>query len=118
MTTERDNPNPSLVDATPQRLMMARRIAAHALCGPEKWKPGVKAGIYEEILRGDADAEALVQGPLAAIIETTEAAAKIAETLPIGGGTLSSWINTNESPMGATRRHIATAIRSGGTGEP
>lgn len=60
---------------TPEQLKMARRIAAHALCGPEKWKPGVKAGIYEEIMRGDADAEALVQGPLAAIIETTEAAA-------------------------------------------
>lgn len=44
--------------------------------------------------------------------EAFEEAAKVAETLPIGGGTLSSWINTNESPMGATRRHIATAIRS------
>ncbi len=43
-----------------------------------------------------------------------EEAAKIAETLAIGGGTLSSWINTNESPMGATKRHIATAIRARG----
>ena len=59
------------------QLAMARRIAADALCGPEKWKPGVMAGMYEEIMRGDADTEALVQGPLAAIIETTERAAKI-----------------------------------------
>jgi hypothetical protein len=44
--------------------------------------------------------------------ETIEECAKVAETLPIGGGTLSSWINTNESPMGATRRHIASAIRA------
>lgn len=48
-----------------------------------------------------------------------EEAAKVAESLPIGGPTLSSWINTNESPMGATRRNIATAIRalSNKTGE-
>ena len=39
-------------------------------------------------------------------------AAVIAETHPFGDGTLSSWINTNESPMNATRRHIAAAIRS------
>lgn len=44
--------------------------------------------------------------------EVLEEAAKVAETLPIGGGTLSSWVNTNESPMGATRRHIAAAIRA------
>lgn len=56
-------------------LKRARQIAAHALCGPEKWKPGVKAGIYEDILRGDADTEALVQGPLTAL---TEAANEIA----------------------------------------
>lgn len=65
-------------EATPE-MKMARRIAAHALCGPEKWKPGVKAGIYEEIMRGEADAEALVQGPLAAIIETTARAAELAD---------------------------------------
>lgn len=47
-----------------------------------------------------------------------EQCAEIAETLPIGGGTLSSWINTNESPMGATRRHIATAIRALAKQEP
>lgn len=41
-----------------------------------------------------------------------EEAAKVAETLRIGGGTLSSWIRTNESPMGATQRHIAEAIRA------
>jgi hypothetical protein len=41
-----------------------------------------------------------------------EEAAAVAETLPIGGGTLSSWVNTNESPMGATRRHIGQAIRN------
>jgi hypothetical protein len=56
--------------------------------------------------------EVVVSRTRAALIE---ACAKIAETLPIGGGTLSSWINTNESPMGATRRHIATAIRAHAT---
>lgn len=39
-------------------------------------------------------------------------AIKLVEELPIGGGTLSSWINANESPMGATRRHIAEALRA------
>ena len=66
---------------TAEQLARARRIAAHALCGPEKWKPGVKAGIYEEIMRGDADAEALVQGPLAAIIETTAREAALIEAV-------------------------------------
>lgn len=41
-----------------------------------------------------------------------EQAARVAEEAPITGPTLSSWINANESPMGATRRHIATAIRA------
>lgn len=66
-------------EATPEQIAMARRIAAHALCGPEKWKPGVKAGMFEDIMRGYADDESLVQTALAAIIETTEAAAKLVE---------------------------------------
>ncbi len=45
------------------------------------------------------------------VAEERARCAKIAETLPIGGGTLSSWIKANESPMDATRRHIAAAIR-------
>lgn len=52
-------------------LRVAREIAAHALCGPEKWKPGVKAGMYEDIMRGAADTEALVQGPIIAIERAT-----------------------------------------------
>ncbi len=43
--------------------------------------------------------------------ETREACAKVAEELQFARGTLSSWINVNESPMQATRRHIAAAIR-------
>lgn len=54
------------------KVEMARRIAAHALCGPEKWKPGVKAGMYQDIMDGLADNEAIVLGPLAAIEECTE----------------------------------------------
>ena len=54
----------------------------------------------------------LEQHALTARSRGIEEAARVAETLPIGGGTLSSWINTNESPMGATRRHIAKAIRA------
>lgn len=45
---------------------LARKIAADCLLRNEKWKPGVKAGIYEEIMRGDADGEAIVTGALAA----------------------------------------------------
>lgn len=56
----------------PDVLRLARSIAAHALCGPEKWKPGVKAGMYEDIMRGLADTEALVQAAIAAIERTTE----------------------------------------------
>lgn len=52
------------------------------------------------------------EAALAAITAVTERAAAQVETMRIGGGTLSSWINTNESPMDATRRHIATALRN------
>ena len=45
-----------------------------------------------------------------------ERCARIAEMLNIGGGTLSSWVNANESPMSATQRHIASAIRDEGAG--
>ena len=88
-----------MTEATPE-MKMARRIAAHTLCGPEKWKPGVKAGIYEEIMRGEADAEALVQGPLAAIIET--------QLL------IRDWL-TARQPTGVNDRdfEIANAIRAG-----
>ncbi|ALJ12659.1 hypothetical protein [Sphingopyxis macrogoltabida] len=65
------------MEPTEEMKRMARRIAAHALCGPEKWKPGVKAGMYESIIRGEADNEALVLGPLAAIMETSEMAANM-----------------------------------------
>ena len=71
------------------------------------------------ILSGAYDHDERVQIVARHRLAALEEAAKVAETLPIGGGMLSSWINTNESPMGATRRHIATAIRalSNKTGE-
>ena len=66
---------------TPEMIALARRVAGHALCGPEKWKPGVKAGMYEDIMRGLADDEPLVLGPLAMALEITEMAAKLCEQL-------------------------------------
>lgn len=54
-----------------------------------------------------------INAALAAIMETQRLDAELVETIRIVGGTLSSWINTNESPMGATKRHIANAIRTG-----
>lgn len=68
-------------DMDDEAMKMARRIAAHALCGPEKWKPGVKAGMYEDIMRGLADDEPLVRAALAAIIETRDRCAEIAATV-------------------------------------
>jgi len=47
-----------------------------------------------------------------------EECAVIAETLSIGGPTLSSWVNKHESPMEATQRHIAAAIRALTQGKP
>ena len=68
--------------------------------------------LWLEALRsGKHDDDPQVQTLARHRIAERERCAGIAETLPIGGGTPSSWINTNESPMGATRRHIAQAIR-------
>ncbi|MHB9879145.1 hypothetical protein ACSMXM_05725 [Pacificimonas sp. ICDLI1SI03] len=51
----------------PQALIgRARHIAAEELCR-EKWKPGVKAGMYEDIMAGNADDEQIVRIALAAL---------------------------------------------------
>jgi hypothetical protein len=55
----------------PEQLALARKIAADTLTRRQKWLPGVKAGIYEEIVAGKHDDEAIVQIALAAIIATT-----------------------------------------------
>ena len=68
---------------------------------------------HAAICRQAADTIATLRKQLEnARAEALEQAARVAEEAPIIGSTLSSWINTNESPMGATRRHIATAIRA------
>jgi len=64
---------------TPEQLALARRIAGDRLTREERWLPGVKAGIYEEIIAGKHDSEPLVQSALAAIIETSERAAKLCD---------------------------------------
>jgi hypothetical protein len=61
------------------KIILARRIAADTLTRREKWLPGVKAGIYEEIIAGRHDDEAIVQIALTAIESTTELAAKLAD---------------------------------------
>ena len=75
-----------MTDPTPEMVAMARRIAADKLTRREKWLPGVKAGIYEEIVAGKHDGEAVVQIALAAIIETTERAAKLADNTGVAIG--------------------------------
>ena len=47
----------------------ARKIAAEVLCR-ENWKPGVKAGIYEDIMAGNHDSEPLVMAALTALNTT------------------------------------------------
>lgn len=65
-----------MTEHTPKQIALARRIGADAVTRREKWLPGVKAGIYEEIIAGKHDSEAIVQAPLAAIVEVSELAAK------------------------------------------
>lgn len=59
-------------DPTDPALRLAREIAADCLTRPEKWLPGVKAGIYEEIIAGKHDGEAIVQAALAGIRRASE----------------------------------------------
>lgn len=96
-----------MTDMDDEAMKAARRIAAHALCGPEKWKPGVKAGMYEDIMRGLADDEPLVRAAYAAIIETQERCAALMQEIagPLPKGVLNGevWI----------LHRIAAAIRSG-----
>lgn len=63
--------------AAPRRVQLSR---AEALCGPEKWKPEVKAGMYEYIIKGLADDEALVLGPRSAALIGNVRSQKILET--------------------------------------
>ena len=69
-------------------------------------------GAHDADRRVQAFAAHRIAGEQAGRIAALEEAAGVAETLAVGGGTLSSWINANESPMGATKRHIAAAIRA------
>lgn len=86
---------------TPTPEMLARQFASEIA---EKEFPIDECGKTVHVAACD--------GALAAIAAVTERAAAQVETMRIGGGTLSSWINTNESPMDAARRHIATALRN------
>jgi conjugal transfer/entry exclusion protein len=85
---------------TPEQLALARRIVTSLKGKKPDWP---NSTFWTEC----------ENAALAAIIATQEANARVAETLSIGGGTISSWVNANESPMGATRRRIAAAIRAG-----
>lgn len=105
---------------TPEILAKARHIAAHQLCGPEKWTPGVKAGMYDDIMRGMADDEPLVRTAVAAIVETTEAAAKLADQYvaaciptPIMGDDDSIHLTDYEEGEKRAAHVLASNLRSG-----
>lgn len=67
-------------EAVVEPVVLARRIASDALLRREKMKPGIKAGIHAEIMAGKHDDEAIVLGPLMALIverQRTERAEKL-----------------------------------------
>jgi len=96
-----------MTNPTPKQLAMARRIAADGYY-PLREDRMLPTYARERVLSGDMDHTVQVQTVLAAIIETSERAAKM-----VGGGYRSVDPVETESPVQWNRRSIIAAIRKG-----